>query len=267
MVRKKYIPLNDDAALKAAAEATAAAIRAFAAKVPPSKYFDNKGGVWSRFKEHIFGIFHNKCAYCESPVGAGDYGAVEHFRPKARVDGEGKHLGYYWLAFRPENYLPTCDRCNTTKGNKFPLERRSRRAFTPRSNLARERPLLLDPYEDDPGEHLEFHEEGLVEAITEKGQVSIECYGLAREGLVAARRDAQFLQFTLILSKLLSEGPEKTTQAIQEILDGKTPYSAAVCVKLQKRFFETFIEPVHRKFRARHQPAPKSPSRWVRRRS
>ena len=39
---------------------------------------------------------HNKCAYCETGL-TGDFGAVEHYRPKTKYIAEDgtKQLGYY----------------------------------------------------------------------------------------------------------------------------------------------------------------------------
>lgn len=61
-----------------------------------------------------------KCAYCETAL-CGDYGAVEHYRPKTQwkeLDGT-TGLGYYWLAYEWDNLLCSCDRCNgqAAKGN------------------------------------------------------------------------------------------------------------------------------------------------------
>lgn len=161
-------------------------------------------------------LFHGKCAYCESWYKATQPVDVEHFRPKGGVavvdaaTGRPKLLkpGYYWLAARWDNLLPSCIDCNrertqelegedpvkTGKANKFPLASK-RRAARP-GEETREKPLLLDPCNDDPDQHLEFLPEGVVRPALDgrsrpsrKGGASIEVYGLQRLGLVQLRRD------------------------------------------------------------------------------
>ena len=60
-------------------------------------------------KSKLRGIYHGKCAYCETSVEQLD---VEHFRPKRG--------GYYWLAYSWDNLLLSCSICNVAKGNSFP---------------------------------------------------------------------------------------------------------------------------------------------------
>jgi hypothetical protein len=55
-------------------------------------------------------LFHNKCAYCEKYIEKGMF-EVEHYRPKSAALGD-PHPGYWWLASRWENLLPTCPGCN-----------------------------------------------------------------------------------------------------------------------------------------------------------
>ncbi len=117
--------------------------------------------------------------------------------------------GYYWLASTWENLLPSCQRCNrrerhkhlgepalraSGKQNLFPLSDPARRWSGPAAQSLEE-PLLLHPYFDDPHEHLEFIEEGLVRArkladgtVSPQGDATIRILGLNREQLVKARR-------------------------------------------------------------------------------
>jgi uncharacterized protein (TIGR02646 family) len=159
-------------------------------------------------------LFHHKCAYCESIYGATQPVDVEHFRPKGAIAedaGPPSKPGYYWLAAQWENLLPSCIDCNrqrehryvqlrppngrlSGKANYFPLEDPTRRARQP-GDERHERALLLDPCADEPSEHLEFVEGGLVRpALAEggresrKGAASIQVFGLRRPGLVQARK-------------------------------------------------------------------------------
>ncbi len=161
-------------------------------------------------------LFHGKCAYCESRYRHLQPPDIEHFRPKGGVavlDPEtGKVMlqrpGYHWLAASWENLLPSCIDCNRErthkfedddlgkagKANKFPLGGRKQKRVP--GCERQEKALLLNPCEDDPDEHLEFTEEGIVRPALDsrqrpsrKGKASIETYGLARSALVQERRD------------------------------------------------------------------------------
>jgi uncharacterized protein (TIGR02646 family) len=118
--------------------------------------------VWQNLKNTLKTTSHNKCWYCESIDSRSD-NAVDHFRPKNAVAECADHEGYWWLAFKWENYRFCCTYCNcrridqTTglnggKADHFPLRSEARRARTPADDLANEEPLLLDPtVPADPG--------------------------------------------------------------------------------------------------------------------
>jgi uncharacterized protein (TIGR02646 family) len=160
-------------------------------------------------------LFHGKCAYCEFPYPAAHPMDVEHWRPKGAVqtnDGKVLKSGYYWLAATWENLLPSCINCNRESGHYqpgspdrkvksgkktlFPLadETKRRRKHTDKKN---EVPLLLNPCEDIPEDHLEFPGDeksaGIVRARkiagkdSLKGRSSIDVYGLIRQELMRAR--------------------------------------------------------------------------------
>ena len=157
--------------------------------------------------------FYGKCAYCESRIVGNQPGDIEHFRPKNRVTYESgevvmvtdatgavvKHPGYYWLAYDWRNLLYACADCNRVssfktggvqvgKWDKFPVE--GEHASAPEDEL-NERPLLLNPLIDDPGEDLSIDETGIMAGRTEKGKTSIRILGLnLRESLIKDRADA-----------------------------------------------------------------------------
>jgi uncharacterized protein (TIGR02646 family) len=90
------------------------------------------------------------CAYC----GMGTNGLdVEHFRPKAAIDDEGAHAGYWWLAYECSNYFLGCTVCNRIrKKTSFPLlPGATRCSYLTRETIAAEERVLLDPA-DDPVE-------------------------------------------------------------------------------------------------------------------
>jgi len=104
---------------------------------PPTKAYE-----FGRYREvpvcqALDQMFHGKCAYCESPYRAVDALDVEHFRPKAGVDEAPNHPGYWWLAAKWTNLLPSCPACN---------QRRKHVEFRPGMTLEEiERALLSKP--------------------------------------------------------------------------------------------------------------------------
>ncbi|MED3354373.1 TIGR02646 family protein [Bacillus thuringiensis] len=139
-------------------------------------------------------MFNGKCGYCENCINSISFEEIEHFRPKRAIKIKGKRAltypGYYWLAMKWENLLIACERCNRThKKNHFPLNDENKRAKVP-SEEDIEEPLLLNPCEDNPSDHLEFTKTGRIKFKENslKGETSIEIYGLHREDLTRERR-------------------------------------------------------------------------------
>lgn len=56
--------------------------------------YEWRDSVWKYLKVYLFSISNGKCAFCETDTLAVSPGDVEHFRPKARVEGEETHRGY-----------------------------------------------------------------------------------------------------------------------------------------------------------------------------
>lgn len=136
--------------------------------------FDNKVYAHDSIKEQMMADQHKKCAYCEQYKN-GDYGCVEHYRPKGGY-GPDKHLqkpGYYWLAYDWQNLLFSCSECNTSyKRNHFPLVDENARDIEHR-DITNEVPTIINPVTTDPGEHIEFSEFIIRPKIVD-GQESIQ---------------------------------------------------------------------------------------------
>ncbi|MCT4261422.1 TIGR02646 family protein [Elizabethkingia anophelis] len=169
----------------------------------------------SEVKEALIKLFKRKCAYCESTFLHVYSGDVEHFRPKGEIEeaAPNKKPGYYWLAADWDNLLLSCRNCNQKlshsiygtrtkktmgKMNQFPLSDATQyvRKHNHVNGIADEEPyrLLLNPCIDDPEEHLEYGDEGVirpkkdtrgVESI--KAKTSIDVYVLQRMYLVQSR--------------------------------------------------------------------------------
>lgn len=135
------------------------------------------------------------CCYCECRYDATCPGDVEHFRPKNgwqqnRDDKELHQPGYYWLAYKWDNLLYACEWCNRIyKHNYFPLKDPTKRFNPAVKDISAERPLLINPYEEQhPEKHLKF--EGInISGRTPEGKASIDYYGLDRKGLNEPRQE------------------------------------------------------------------------------
>lgn len=209
-VRRGACPPSLDGAGSAGGKERAKAIALYSDPANAEKSFDFKAYKGSDVIAALQKAFGVKCAYCESRYGAVGPADIEHYRPKGAIqlpDGSLRKPGYFWLAAEWTNLLPSCIDCNrargheyedgpgvTGKANQFPLVDESRRASEPGKERG-ERPYLLDPTVDDPDEHLEFIDEGLVRGAlrnggeSDRGNKTIAVLGLRRPHLVGERRD------------------------------------------------------------------------------
>jgi uncharacterized protein (TIGR02646 family) len=140
------------------------AVEAVAAAQPQNRAAEVNGrsGVWKALKNAMKAVSYGKCWYCES-IDVRSDNAVDHFRPKNAVAESPGHAGYWWLAFKWENYRYCCTFCNSRridqktgngggKADHFPLRDEAHRAKEPQDNLQDEEPMLLDPVSAaDPG--------------------------------------------------------------------------------------------------------------------
>lgn len=173
----------------------------------PSGAFEFDSAIYGHksVKEALWAAQNDKCAYCEGTFRAFGYGDVEHYRPKGYSQqargGRKSYPGYYWLAYRWENLLVSCEPCNRArKRNLFPLRDPARRARND-AGLAQEQPLLIDPAgPGDPRDHIKFRD-AAPEANTDVGRASIEAYFLDRPYLTAER--AKHLREVINLKRIV----------------------------------------------------------------
>lgn len=168
--------------------------------IPKSSQFSPK---WKPFKKNFSDAqFGGKCAYCETRIRAGYTGDVEHIYPKAEVviyrnrgnrseDNPPRRQeirsitpAFWWLAYEWENYVFSCNRCNNWKGSQFPMEPMP---YDIRLN-GNYKPLLLNPFNEDPKRHFQWNVVGAVSANTPKGKATIDVCGLDRKYLELERR-------------------------------------------------------------------------------
>jgi hypothetical protein len=168
-------------------------------------------------------MFKWKCAYCESQLEKGSF-EVEHYRPKGGIAGCNEHPGYWWLALKWENLLPTCAPCNKgllqhvvtadmTVEQVEALQAKARRSLMGKATqfpvgAARleaksedhfaEDPHLIDPTRTDPEPLLNWRHDSaysVVEAANSEGgqsvlgDATINCVALNRIDLVVKRTE------------------------------------------------------------------------------
>ncbi|WP_433765309.1 endonuclease [Pseudomonas putida] len=176
-------------------------------------------------KQRLHQLFHGKCAYCETFYSASGPVDVEHFRPKGAIAEAPDHPGYWWLAMKWENLLPSCIDCNRKRrqklvGGQTTLEQLWDTSFSEalhgvgagkkdsfpvsgtyvvseNGDYTAEQPLLLNPCNDEPSQFLKFNVEypSLPALVVPndlpgepaRGAHSIKIYGLNRLGLVQDR--------------------------------------------------------------------------------
>lgn len=165
-------------------------------------------------------LFNHKCAYCESP--AKGRPLVDRFRPMFGARGQKKEFAeehYWWLSYEWNNLYSICEECSKYKANWFPVDGERCALESPYEQVIEmEHPLLIDPCNDYPEEHLEFLESGEVVAKSERGSATIEILRLNRKSLISARRKSgkQFLdqwsEFSINL-----ENPERNWDNIINI--------------------------------------------------
>lgn len=92
----------------------------------PSKTKSFTFKVYKRpeIKQLLQDMFHGKCAYCETFYSAAQPMDVEHYRPKGAASADDSHDGYWWLAMKWDNLLPSCIGCNRKRKQIPPKGRR-----------------------------------------------------------------------------------------------------------------------------------------------
>lgn len=202
-------------------------------------------------------IFGRKCVFCESLLMGNQPGDIEHYRPKGNVvvvdpvtNVKTKRPGYYWLAAKWTNLLVACADCNRPrtqpdhdgqdrvigKSSFFPVEDEQLRAASPKG-IGRENPLLLNPCVDDPAEHLEFLEDGRVQAVriagvlSPKGVATIHYCGLARLELLQMRaRHRRIVMAAIRHTVAALEAGHDPGADLDDLIDFMAPHEAYVAL-------------------------------------
>lgn len=178
---------------------------------------DDRSSVWKELKESLEALSNGRCWYCETNIPRTD-NAVDHYRPKGKVQGVGfsedekslvryeiepEHAGYKWAAFKHENFRFSCQHCNEYrkdlqgtgggKWNYFPLVNEPERAYD-ELDEDNEVPVLLDPCKRLEWRLLSYDKSGVPFSRFEKGspedikvRFSIRLYHLDQKRLNEGR--------------------------------------------------------------------------------
>lgn len=184
--------------------------------------------LWSELKDDLRRLSHGKCWYCETRIDR-DFGDIDHFRPKGKVEGVPGHPGYWWLAFEWRNFRFSCKLCNVKetdheaeegdgkggKGALFPLLDGEtyrvccREDYEEYEDLLNENPLLLDPTEQRDVLLLTFARDGQAKPSTQdkeapsycRADTSIRTYHLDHSRLIRERHDL-FIRIQRLVRKV-----------------------------------------------------------------
>ncbi|MFC3160231.1 AAA family ATPase [Chryseobacterium arachidis] len=169
-------------------------------------------------KGYLHEVFYGKCGYCEIKIDYPELGTVDRYRPNngVRDKNEFHQDLYWWLTFEWDNLIYCCKECNQYKGNYFPIK--GRRALNENDDYEKEHRMLLNPYLDEPGNHLNYlySDSGNIDALTDEGNQTIELLRLNRTNLIEGRRKARSEIIDVVES--LINGEQLKNHAIKKYL-------------------------------------------------
>ncbi len=161
--------------------------------------------IWQDLAPTLALLRKGKCWYSESLNPTADKN-LDHFRPKGRIVEDAAHEGYWWLAFKWQNFRFSSQWCNQRrndrinktsggKGDHFPLRPMSFRARLETDDFEREDVELLDPVNPEDWKLLTFRPDGRPTPAKPPGTpefdratTSIDVYHLHCKELVDDRR-------------------------------------------------------------------------------
>lgn len=196
------------------------------------KFTFNKFYNHKTVKEALIKAQHGKCCYCESNFAHVAFGDVEHYRPKKgyrqKKGGKLHYPGYYWLAYEWSNLLASCQLCNQQfKKNLFHLKDEGNRARNHHHDISLEEPLLINPAETNPEQHISFREEiAYAPANSIPGATTIDTLQLNKESLAEYRR--KYLHQVRLIHELLDKIKPSTAKNRKLLQDARSFLNSAV---------------------------------------
>jgi len=169
-------------------------------------------------KNKLFKIYNGKCGYCETIIDkSNSWATIDHYRPKKE---------YPFLCLEWSNLIYCCQKCNSCKHDKFPIELKDRQKDPKNKKdllansdyLKQENPYLLNPEiqpekpeVNDFYKHLEFDNQGKIIGKTYEGEVSIDVLKLYRDELQIKRMNliCNTEIFLFLCLMIIFEEPDK----------------------------------------------------------
>ena len=180
----------------------------------------------SSVKRALSRMQSNRCAYCETYVKPAQPGHVDHFRPCGAVkqnDGAPRLVpGYFWLAYRWDNLVLACLRCNTShKRDLFPLRQPHQRARVPGQEDETAGPLFIHPITDEPRDHLRYREAAAYPVNgSDKGLIMRDMFRLNRDRMLLGHR-REYLETFKNSARVAESHPAPQTRRRAETLVGR----------------------------------------------
>ncbi|RBH52953.1 MULTISPECIES: AAA family ATPase [Pseudomonas] len=175
-------------------------------------------------------VQNSKCAYCETLLEDNRGRFVSHYRPLSNAVDPYHDIDhvecYAWFAYEWQNLMLICTDCNNHKLNFFPIAGRTASAFSSwRAAQLLEQPLLLNPFEDAPADHLMFDTDGMVLGTSDAGKATITLVDLNRPTISFKRKEAIEAVLNLILK---SNNEYELTEALRNNISDSHPYAGAI---------------------------------------
>ncbi|MDP5163605.1 AAA family ATPase [Pseudomonas syringae] len=190
-------------------------------------------------------IQHSKCAYCETILEHNPSRFVSHYRPLSNAfdpHQDAEHLECYaWFAYEWRNLMLICKDCDNHKLNFFPIAGRTAIALSSwRAAQLREMPLLLNPFEDNPSDHLMFDTDGVACSTSAAGKETINILNLNRPALCIKRKEQIGAGLKIILG---NSNEHALREALREYTDHEVLHGGAVrnCLGHVCRILQTQI--------------------------
>ncbi len=200
-------------------------------------------------RDALWGMQNGRCCYCERLRDSIRESDIEHFRPKAAIDGEDGY-GYWWLAYDWNNLFFSCRMCNQHyKKTKFPIA--ALRA-TPRTvDLNDEKAMLIDPALESPEDSIGFDWSHVPNQVVpygigsnaNRGNTTIEVCGLDRQQVCGERYAVLGMLKRLAKAMLLSleqGNAQRIDKYKTEILAETSAESINSFIGFRRAFFRAY---------------------------
>tara|TARA_R100000935_G_C2841765_1_gene171550 strand:+ start:8424 stop:10733 length:2310 start_codon:yes stop_codon:yes gene_type:complete len=180
------------------------------------------------------------CHICGLPVTSVLTGDLEHFRPRINAGNTRKDRNsprhYWWLLYDWDNLQLLCPICNRYKASLFPISGERAVEGSRGADLDAEGALLLNPFVDDPNEHLSLSDSGILFHESEQGKTTVEVYHLNREELVEHRLQLlhRYQRIVRMQNVALISGDTVVWKQLESELNSGQPLQAMVLDAVRK---------------------------------